>query len=961
MAEQKERVDELRSENLRLKQEIESLKARVKLNYPESEDEDRFRKLFDEMNSASALHKMLYDENGNPVDYVFIRVNKLFEKFTGLKAEDIIGKTVLEIMPDTEKFWIEKYGEVLKTGNPISFENYAQALDHYYNVRAYRSEKDHFVVTFVDITAQKKSEKKVNETKSFYEKILETVEDGIWVANNQDVIIYTNRGMAKIAGVSIDNIVGKNVLTDFSEETTGEFLLFYKQAKKTLQPVEYNATVITPAGKTIQSGWLSPIVEGKECKGVICSIQDTTERSNIQDALKESEEKLRNIIEHSTNVFFSHTVDHELTFMSPQSVKVLGYTPEELFIKWMDLTTDNPINMIGFGRTEEAIRTGEIQEPYELELKHKSGKHVWVEVKEAPLVKDGNTVAIVGALTDITNRKVAEMSLQENEIRFQDIIQNLNGIIYRCKCDEDWTMLFLSAGVEKLTGYVANDILHNNKLAFNDIIHPDDREMVGNKVVHAVEQNETYILEYRLVSKSREIKWVYEQGNGIKNLEGELTHLEGYIFDISDRKKMELEIVEKNKEIAAQNEEFLSMNEELQTTVEHIKNINDQLRDAKMKAEESDRLKSAFLANMSHEIRTPMNSIIGFSGLLVVDDLSVEKRNYYSNLILSAGEQLLTIIDDIVDIAKIESNQLKIEKSYQKLDLLFEDIYAHHKQGKLLQQKPNLEFRLKKNVKCQNCQIYTDPVRFKQVANNLISNAIKNTYGGSVEFGVHELDAEKNQIIFYVSDTGVGISEENQKKIFERFVQVKTENLVPGTGLGLSITKGILNLMGGDIWLESELNIGTAFYFSLPFNQNQDKQTEEEYEKRSFTIPELKNHTVFIAEDDYASYILLKEILEITNANLQYAQNGAQLVDMVKTRMPDLILADINMPIIDGIEATKQIRSMGIDVPIIAQTAYALLEEKEDCLKAGCSAYISKPIDANLLFELINQNMDIER
>ncbi len=837
MDENKTRIEALITENNQLKEELDKLKRDRSIPIPNQSvyGEDSFLRLFDEMNSASAFHRMIFNEKGHPVDYEFIRINRVFEEFTGLKAENIIGRRVLEVLPDTEQYWIEKYGQVVVTGEPVEFENYSGALDRYYSVHAYRPMKGHFVVSFIDITQQKKAEITVNETKLFYEKILETTHDGIWVTNKNDVIIFTNSAIEKIAGARKKDIIGRNVLKDFSEETIGEFSNYYLKVKEGKVPIEYEVTSVNQANrKTFLTGWLMPIWENGQFNGVICSIQD------------------------------------------------------------------------------------------------------------------------------ITEKKKAEKTLAEQELKLQEILGNMNGIIYRCENDGNWTMSFLNAGVINLTGYATDEILHNKVISYNEIIHHEDRDTVRKNVLDAVSRNEKYKMEYRINTKDGQCKWVYEQGTGIRNEAGELSHLEGYIFDISDRKKMELEIIEKNQEIAAQNEEFLSVNEELQSTIEQIQVINDELREAKLKAEESDHLKSAFLANMSHEIRTPMNSIIGFSGLMTERGLKWKKRTQYSRLILSAGEHLLRIIDDIVDIAKIESNQLRIEISAQNLHSILNETYLYHLQSNLMKQKSEIDLRLNINNVPPGLIFDTDPVRFKQVINNLISNAIKNTSFGYIEFGVKQVDTEGKQIVFYVEDTGVGIPKESQEIIFERFMQIRGENPTGGTGLGLSISEGILNLMNGNIWLESEFGKGTTFYFSLPYNPATRVQQFVVGQKKSFRMPELKNKLIYIAEDDLSSFLYLKEIMETTNARIGHAKNGKILMEMVLQETPDLILADINMPEMNGIDVIKKLRSMNYTFPIITQTAYALLEEKESCFKAGCSAYISKPIDANLLFELINQNMPID-
>ncbi|HBL74360.1 MAG: hypothetical protein A2W90_19760 [Bacteroidetes bacterium GWF2_42_66] len=828
-------IEALIAENNQLKTALDKLKN--DRNISDSDQpayrEDRFLRLFDEMNSASAFHRMIFDEQGKPVDYEFIRVNKMFETFTGLKAENIIGRRIREVLPETEQYWIEKYGQVVVSGEPVEFENYSGALDRYYNVHAYRPMKDHFVVTFIDITEQKRSQIKINETKAFYERILETTHDGIWVTNQDDVFVFANSAIEKIAMARKKDIIGHNIIKDFPKDAVKGILPYYLKTKKTNKAVEYEATAVTMAGKKIiLKGWMVPILENNEFKGIICSSQD------------------------------------------------------------------------------------------------------------------------------ITESREAEKSLAEQKLRLQEVVGNLHGIVFRCENDENWTMSFVSAGVTNLTGYTPKEILGNKVISYKEIIHPEDTDLVDKRISDAVSRNGKYKIEYRIHTKDGNCKWVYEQGTGIKDEAGKLDHLEGYIFDISDRKKMELEIIEKNKEIAAQNEEFISINEELQSTIEQIQVINNQLREAKLKAEESDRLKSAFLANMSHEIRTPMNSIIGFSGLLTERGLKWKKRKQYSRLILSAGEYLLRIIDDIVDIAKIESNLLLIESSGQNLHSLLDETYSYHLQSKLLKQKSQLELWLDVSNVSPDLILDTDPVRFKQVINNLISNAIKNTLTGHVGFGVKQVETEEKRIVFYVEDTGIGIPEESKEIIFERFMQVRRENPVAGTGLGLSICKGILNLMNGDIWMESEPEKGTTFYFSLPYNPANRQQQTGIKPARSFRIPELKNKLIYIAEDDYSSFLYLREVLAITNARIAHATNGQMLVEMVLQETPDLVLADISMPVMSGIDAIKQLRAMNYTFPVIAQTAYALIEEKDSCLKAGCSSYISKPIDANLLFELINQSME---
>jgi len=551
---------------------------------------------------------------------------------------------------------------------------------------------------------------------------------------------------------------------------------------------------------------------------------------------------------------------------------------------------------------------------------------------------------------DITGKRKTERELTEHERRLTEIVENLNGIVYRCQNDESWTISYLSPGVKILTGYEPEELMGNNSVMYKNIVHPDDWDLVSKTVLASTNSDPKFRLEYRIRTKDGKEKWVLEQGIVLENEEDELTHLEGYIFDITDRKNMELEITEKNREIA-------DRNKALQASIEQIQNINIELSCAKEKAEESDRLKSAFLANMSHEIRTPMNSIIGFSSLMTSKDLLQETRERYSHLVLSAGEHLLRIIDDIIDIAKIESNQLVIKISGQDLFSLLDEVYEYYLQSDILKQKNNLKLIFSKKYLSGNPVFNTDPVRFKQILNNLVSNAIKNTDEGYVEFGICSIDSEKHLITFFVKDTGVGIPTESREIIFERFVRLKGKNFIPGTGLGLSITKGIIHLMKGNIRLESEPGAGTTFFFSLPYGENPVKKPVPSVPNQSCHIPELKGKLVYIAEDDDPSFLYLQEILAITNARIFHVTEGKKLIEMVKKEVPDLVLIDINMPEMNGLEAVRELRNLDYKFPVIAQTAYALPEEKSNCLDAGCSDYIPKPINVNLFFGIINRNL----
>lgn len=368
---------------------------------------------------------------------------------------------------------------------------------------------------------------------------------------------------------------------------------------------------------------------------------------------------------------------------------------------------------------------------------------------------------------------------------------------------------------------------------------------------------------------------------------------------------------------------------------------------AKEKAEESDRLKSAFLANMSHEIRTPMNAILGFSDLLQSRELSDDQRYMFLNQINAGGKQLLNIVTDIIDISKIDANQLILNLGPCQLNDLIDEVYN---QFSVL--VVNERVTLKKNVGLDNQRslIQTDPNRLMQIFTNLLENARKFTQEGIIEFGYTQNDST---LEFFVKDSGIGIDPSHHKLIFERFGQVKNDYLKvgSGTGLGLAIVKGMVELLNGDIWVESELNKGSEFHFTIPYIPL--ILEEEEITINDPVFQDYDPVTILIVEDEQSNILYLTEIYSLYNFTILQARNGKDAVDIIRTNnYIDLVLMDLKMPVMDGYEATREIRKENKHIPIIAISAYAMADDREKAIEAGCNDYIPKPVIISTLLEL---------
>ncbi len=423
--------------------------------------------------------------------------------------------------------------------------------------------------------------------------------------------------------------------------------------------------------------------------------------------------------------------------------------------------------------------------------------------------------------------------------------------------------------------------------------------------------------------KNGQLYWESISISSMKNAEGHITNYLGVKEDITARKLAERELLQ-----------------------------------AKEQAEESDRLKSAFLANMSHEIRTPMNGILGFAELLKEPHLSGEEQQSYLEIIEKSGERMLNIINDIMNISKLESGQMEIVRTNNNINTLIQFIYTFFQQEAT---KKAIKLRLNSKLASSDEMLLTDKEKVFAILTNLVKNAIKFTETGMIEIGCQK---KGKYIEFFVKDTGNGIPTEHLEFIFERFRQ-GSESLTrnyEGAGLGLAISKAYVEMLGGTIWVESKIGIGSTFYFTLPCNAQAEKI--ETLEPKIIDAPvaetvSLKKFKILIAEDDEISQVLLLKTIKNVAAEILIARNGVEAVEICRNNEDlDLILMDIKMPLLDGLGATKEIRQFNTKVIIIAQTAFALKGDREITLAAGCNEYISKPLKAELLIELINKHFN---
>lgn len=421
------------------------------------------------------------------------------------------------------------------------------------------------------------------------------------------------------------------------------------------------------------------------------------------------------------------------------------------------------------------------------------------------------------------------------------------------------------------------------------------------------------------------------------------------------RKKIQAQQLGRMDELEKENTSLKKMLEQVKADgLRDLSILQSDLAKAIEKAEESERTKNILLANISREIRTPMNAIIGFSELLNIGNLDFEKRKYYVKTIRNQGTLLLKYIDDITELIKFESGKAIIAKSKCNLNILLKEILLYAGQQKKALNKEVLDIKLELPDK-GGLVVYTDPGRLQQVIANLISNSLKYTEKGFIEFG--HLPPLDGKIEFFVRDTGIGLAKEQQKNLFGLLPDEGTDiKKYDGAGLGLTLSKYLVKLLGGKIWVESELGRGSVFRFAIPYEQalpdhpESASADEEEYPKF-----EWKDKVILVVEDDEVNFRFVEAILLDSEAQILYAVNGFQAVELCRSISKiDLVLMDIKMPEMDGLEATRQIRQFNKKIPIIAQTAFFTEIDPEKCLAAGCNDCITKPIDIKEFLQKIN-------
>ena len=769
------------------------------------------------------------------------------------------------------------------------------------------SEINAIIINFRDITDRKIVENEKNKLSG----IIESSVNEIYIFNARNLKLeYANQGALDKLGYSrkeMEDFYPWNFALDFNRESLTtlvkpllegkENLLVFETRQKrkdeSLYPVEVRLQILPDSGRNL----------------FFAIVTDISERKKAAESLIRSEEKFRKLFD-----------DHAAVklILDPDTLDILDANhAAAIFYGWSidELSGMNigEINIYPVEEIKSLLSNAQSNKKVFYEFRHqlKDGSIRDVEVFSSRIQIEGKSL-IHSIVHDITDKKEAQQRLN---VLNRSMEQSPVGVIIT---NQEGLIEYTNPKYSEITGYTYDEM--NNTLP--GILRTSEKDKASSIIWEVISSGKEWFGENEDVKKTGEPYWENVAVSPVLNDHGEIKNFVIIKEDITEQKQLLKDLVE-----------------------------------AKEGAEESDRLKSAFLANMSHEIRTPMNGILGFMELLKEPNLNSELMEEYIGIVNASGQRLLTTINDIIDISKIESGGLEL--SQEKVDvvkMLREMAQFFEPEAS----KKGLQLILQSNISFERCVIFIDAHKTESILTNLLKNAIKFTDKGHITFGANLND---KSIEFFVKDTGRGIVAEKLTRIFDRFVQAEMSysRAYEGSGLGLSISKAYVELMGGSISVESEPGEGSCFTFTIPVEKEctGNGYVEETNQNFSPEVLESSDYVFLIAEDDDISFLLMKKIFKNDNIRLIRAVNGKDAVEKC-TQFPEisLVLMDIKMPGMDGYTAARIIHESRPELPIIALTAYALREDRDKALKSGCVDYLSKPVNRELLMKMLSKYLN---
>ncbi|MFO8235926.1 MAG: PAS domain S-box protein [Bacteroidales bacterium] len=750
-------------------------------------------------------------------------------------------------------------------------------------------------LSFFYTSRQRNIYRKLHENTERLNRALENIPDVVVIYDNNFKIIYVNKALEKLSGSSRKDFLGmhEKQLWGLKNHNITIDLLNKTLSTGKIQSCEIDVTFPRHGTRNLHVTYIPLFGKNNNVKEIMAIVHDLTEFFQHQQEYKE-------LINNMHESVFVVDQNGKFKEINDSAVDLLGYSRDEL----LSMGPGDIDVSFGYGDILEFIRSQNHQ-IFETRHKTKNGKVISVEISNSPITYRGEK-AVIAIVRDITERKQSEYNLR---LLSRAIEQSPVSVLI---ADAGGHIEYVNPKYTEVTGYKLEDILGYNPRILKSDYH--SKEFYEN-LWKTILAGQDWHGEFRNKKKNGELFWESAIISPIVDKKGTISHFVEVKEDITEKKEM----------------------------------IED-LRQAKEKAEESDKLKTVFLQNISHEIRTPMNGIMGFTDLLKSPGISEDKKNEFIKMIQKSSNRMLNLINDLVDISVIESGEIEMYNEHVSINDILK---SHFERYKIETERKDLKFWYETGLEKNRAVIETDETKFQKILSNLLDNALKFTNSGEVTFG-YTIEGELLQ--FYVKDTGIGIPEDIKAVIFERFRQADSTITRPyeGTGLGLSISKAYAEMLGGDIWVDSEPGKGSVFYFTIPYKAPEGFEHLARV-KNSSVSGQSQVKTILLVEDNEASREFIQTVLEEhDNINLLHAEDGNQAVEMVKNNPEiDIVLMDIKLPKMNGYEATRRIKKERPGLPVIAQTAYAMESDKYKALEAGCDDYITKPIDQDQLIKMI--------
>ncbi len=674
----------------------------------------------------------------------------------------------------------------------------------------------------------------------------------------------------------------------------------------------------------------------------IVTMRDISRRRHDEEILRTSEERYRQIVQTAEEGIWMIDRDTRTTFVNPKMAQMLGYPIEQI----MGRRLSNFMDEEERNRSEQHLQRRQqgVAEQHDFKFRRKDGSELWASLATTPIT-DGNgvTTGVMAMITDITERKRAENALRQSEERLHEIIEVMPVAIFIK--DRNSRFILMNHAFEMQIGVPLTE-LQNTNGSQHSLAEPIPTYLVKDQQAF----NNRQMIEYEETIwhvKLQEYRSMRTFKQPVYDIHAQPSYLICVSVDITESRRAEQALIE--------------LNEHLE---ERVEKRTEELDMAKKVAEEASLTKGKFLANMSHEIRTPMNGVIGMAYLALKTDLNPKQRDYLEK-IHSSGEHLLGIIDDILDFSKIEAGKLEIEMVDFELSNVIRNL-SNLVTGKAESKGLQLVYDIDPGIPAR---LRGDPLRLGQVLINFTNNAIKFSASGNIiiRASLQSCDSNYNHCVlrFEIQDSGIGISAAGKAKLFQSFQQADTSTTreYGGTGLGLVICKQLVELMNGDIGVESQPGCGSTFWFTakLGLAKELDAPLPHQASGSGNQLPQgqelaiLKDARILLAEDNAFNQQIAIELLEMAGAIVCLANNGKEALDLLRQAQFDCVLMDVQMPVQDGMEATRHIRADPLlaAIPVIAMTANATNEDRNRCIDGGMDDFITKPIQPALLYAII--------